>query len=232
MRHPLGAALPLVGSRGWHAARLTLYAALLELGGKGAWRSPGALWGALKGGRPPAGATWADLVVGHSLAEVLAAEKRKRGTTVRVATWNVRWLRDPHTAAATAKRAVILRLLAEGCIVLLQETHSGPQAHAAWRNSFPTTEVLASYTREGPQGDPCGGVAVLVPARFQVMEVARSAGDAASRLSCRSGGAGRSPSRFTAFTSRRGAGGASWGSWRRGRAAAPGARWRRRREAT
>ena len=76
---------------------------------------------ATRGGPLPTGRTWGQLCDGLTLEHVREAERRVPGrTAMKAASWNVRWLLDPHTTVAAAKRAVILRLLAEGCIVLLQ----------------------------------------------------------------------------------------------------------------
>ncbi len=58
------------------------------------------------------------------MLHALEAERRgPAGAAMKAAAWNVRWMLDPTTTVAAAKRAVILRLLAEGCVVLLQEAH-------------------------------------------------------------------------------------------------------------
>ena len=66
-------------------------------------------------------------------------------------------------------RSLILRLLAEGCVVLLQETHWSEAACATWGGCFPKAEVRASAARPGANGGLCGGVAILVPARYRIV---------------------------------------------------------------
>ena len=80
-----------------------------------------------------------------------------------VFTWNVRWLVDPLAAAASSKRAVVLRAVLRGDVALLQETHWDEQAAAIWASSFPGCTVKASPAILGPDGGRAGGVAVILP---------------------------------------------------------------------
>ena len=48
---------------------------------------------------------------------------REIGLT-KVVTWNLRWLLSPHSDQAVAKRAVLMKYLLAGCVVLVQE-HNG-----------------------------------------------------------------------------------------------------------
>ena len=67
-------------------------------------RSPRALWSILKGGPPPRGARWRDLtdgVAGDALVQALQAAAR--APAARFASWNIRWLRSPHTARGATK---------------------------------------------------------------------------------------------------------------------------------
>jgi hypothetical protein len=151
-------------------ARRSLRRALHAIGGVGAWRSPAALRAAVRGDGLPVGRTWEQLWDGVTLQHVQETELRgTAGIAMRTATWNVRCILDPHTTVAAAKRALILRLLGEGCLVLLQETHWTEAACATWGGCFPMVEVRASAARPGPNGGLCGGVAVIVPPRYRIV---------------------------------------------------------------
>jgi hypothetical protein len=63
-RPPLDNPLPLGRTGVWKTARQALRSALRGLGGIGAWRSPGALWAATRGGSLPTGRTWATFAMG------------------------------------------------------------------------------------------------------------------------------------------------------------------------
>ena len=149
-RPPPDNPLPRATSQAWSVARRALRRALRGIGGTGAWRSPAALWAATRGGALPVGRTWGQLCEGLTLLHASTAERRgTAGVAMKAASWNVRWMLDPHTTVAAAKRAVILRLLAEGCVVLLQET-TGPRPHARrgevasrWRRCAPRPRVPA-----------------------------------------------------------------------------------------
>ena len=169
-RPPPDNPLPRATSQAWTVARRALRRALRGIGGTGAWRSPAALWAATRGGALPVGRTWGQLCEGLTLLHAREAERRgTAGIAMKAASWNVRWMLDSHTTVAAAKRAVILRLLAEGCVVLLQETHWTEAACATWGGCFPMAEVRASAARPGANGGLCGGVAILVPARYRVV---------------------------------------------------------------
>eukprot|EP00975_Prorocentrum_lima_P009943 2116399-Prorocentrum_lima.AAC.1 len=73
-------------------------------------------------------------------------------------TWNVRWLRDPHTVASGAKRAIINRNLQAGNPVLLQETHWDEAQEGILAGLFPHATVCASST-PGNAHRPLAGVA-------------------------------------------------------------------------
>ena len=166
---PLGAPLPPARSPAWRTAAFCLRTALIPFGVHYGWSSAALLWGALRGTRPPPRATWGALVAGVTTGDVVEAVRRSAGGGIKIATWNVRWLRNHHTQLAAAKRAAILRLLGEGCIVLLQETHWTPECLATWESSFPGCRVVSSCARVGPLGGPAGGVAVVVPPRYRVI---------------------------------------------------------------
>ena len=169
-RPPLDNPLPLGRSGVWRTARQSLRRALRALDGTGGWRSPGALWAATRGEPLPIGRTWGQLCDGLTLEHAREAERRVQGgISMKAASWNVRWLLDPHTSVAAAKRAVILRLLAEGCVVLLQETHWTPAACATWGGCFPMAEVCASAAQVSASGGLCGGVAILMPSKYRVI---------------------------------------------------------------
>jgi len=168
-RPPRGNPLPPSRAGTWRLARGALRLALRRLGITTVPRSASTLWNVIHGGSPPAGATW-DALCRDTLLNTLATKlsSPNLGGAGNFANWNVRWIRDHHTEAAEAKRAIVFRLLRMGRIVLLQETHWS-RAHAAtWASSFPTSKVCAAPCIEGPQGGDCGGVAVIVPAGYQV----------------------------------------------------------------
>ncbi len=130
--------------------------------------------------------------MGLTLAHAAAAERRgASGAAMKAASWNVRWMLDPHTTVAAAKRAVILRLLNEGCVVLLQETHWTEAACATWGGCFPMAEVRASAARPGANGGLSGGVAILVPARYRVVSEQLLSAGCCIEVACaeRTGGA-------------------------------------------
>ena len=169
-RPPPDNPLPRATSLAWAEARRALRRSLRGIGGTGTWRSPGMLWAATRGESLPVGRTWGQLCDGITLLHVREAERRgTAGIAMKAASWNVRWMLDPHTTVAAAKRAVILRLLGEGCVVLLQETHWTEAACATWGGCFPMAEVRASAARPGANGGLCGGVAILVPARYRIV---------------------------------------------------------------
>ncbi len=160
----LAAPLPLARSPAWEGARRALRTALSNHGLHHTPRSPTALWRAVHGQRAPPRATWAQLcqqVTLPHLVNRVRAHHSEDGP--RLASWNVRWLRDPHSATAARKRDVINRLLASGYIVLLQETHWDPAAAAQWGSSFPACRLFFTPCVPGPRGGPAGGVATIVP---------------------------------------------------------------------
>ena len=74
---------------------------------------------------------------------------------------------SPHTGAAAAKRAVVLRHLLRGRIIALQETHWDEAVAARWGALFPGSVVLAAPARPGPNGGRQGGVAIILPAGYR-----------------------------------------------------------------
>ena len=115
--------LPFARSPSWHAARLSLQGRLAEF--RARFRSPSALWGALHGGVPPPGATWASLCRPGTWDRLLALLRSPAPAPLlsRVVSWNCRWLVDPDADDNRAKRALIRGWLDHGRIVVLQETH-------------------------------------------------------------------------------------------------------------
>ena len=59
-----------------------------------------------------------------------------------------------------------------GKIVAIQETHWLAGDAGVWGGLFPGAEVISSCARNGERGGPCGGVAILIPARYEVIESA------------------------------------------------------------
>ena len=84
--------LPFSRSPSWHAARLSLQARLSEF--RARFRSPSALWGALHGGSPPPGATWASLCRPGSWnrLKALLSSPGRAPLLSRAVSWNCRWL--------------------------------------------------------------------------------------------------------------------------------------------
>eukprot|EP00975_Prorocentrum_lima_P053188 11156316-Prorocentrum_lima.AAC.1 len=48
------------------------------------------------------------------------------GSVPKAVTWNLRWLRDPHTPQSRAKARKLQGLLDCGSVVMIQETHWEP----------------------------------------------------------------------------------------------------------
>ena len=134
--------------------------------------TPTALWRLLHdGSQPPRGATWAAALAGATASGLIAAIQMAREPGPGdAATWNLRWLTDPGTDKARAKRAQLLKLTDRGTVVLLQETHWDAEAAAIWSSGvLPHGAVAHSLSRPGPQGGPQGGVAVLCPGPKRVV---------------------------------------------------------------
>ena len=97
-RPPPDAPIPRATTLVWAEARRSLKRALRIIGGAGAWRSPGSLWAAIRGEGLPVGRTWGQLCDGVTLQHVREIELRgTAGIAMRTASWNVRWMLDPHT---------------------------------------------------------------------------------------------------------------------------------------
>eukprot|EP00969_Alexandrium_andersonii_P268848 11882208-Alexandrium_andersonii.AAC.1 len=62
-------------------------------------------------------------------------------------------------------------LLEAGQVVVLQETHWNPEEAALWAGQFPLARVYSSPCRVGPRGGAQGGVSILVPPCWRVVEV-------------------------------------------------------------
>jgi len=156
-RPQLTALLPLGSSEQWRAAR-----ALLNLAVPLAPRtmqSPTALWRTLHGGTPPRGATWAALLTDGDYTALQDPPRHsgQRGS-IRLASWNARWIVDLSSATVARKRAAVGRQLRAGRVLLIQETHWDGAAAAVWGGGvFPHCRVIASPATAGPGGGPQGG---------------------------------------------------------------------------
>ena len=161
---PLGPApsgpLPPARSLAWHAWRRRLCAAIHA--SPADIPTPTALWRLLHDGAPPPrGATWEDALAGASTQRIQDGIRRARvpgaGDAV---TWNLRWLTDPRTARARAKRELLLQLADQGSV-----GHSsgnplgGRQPPLGAAASFPTRSSLTASL--GP--DPTAGHKVEWP---------------------------------------------------------------------
>ena len=173
-RWPLGPApsgpLPPARSLVWHAWRRRLCAAIHA--SPADIPTPTALWRLLHDGAPPPrGATWEDALAGASTQRIQDGIRRARAPGAGDAvTWNLRWLTDPRTARARAKRELLLQLADQGSVVLLQETHWDGEAAATWGSGLlPHTELAHSLARPGPNGGPQGGVAIVCPGPRRVV---------------------------------------------------------------
>ena len=135
-------------------------------------RSPRTLWSILRGCPPPRGARWHDLTDGADGATLVQAlQAAARAPAARFATWNIRWLRSPHTSRGTTKLKELTELLLAGTIVAVQETHWTEADAAVWGGLFPGSQVASSPASRGPRGGPQGGVALLIPHPWVVLQV-------------------------------------------------------------
>ena len=178
-RPPLGLALPRARDPRWQECRRQLRHALAALGCNWTPRSPEALARAVTGGATGPGGrplTWAELCADRAVADLPALAARLRvaregqGADCRLASWNLRWMVDPAAPAAVAKKALVQATCMEGRVALLQETHWDPAAAAVWAGLFPGCRVLPSPARLGPGGRPQGGVAIIVPPNWTVVD--------------------------------------------------------------
>ena len=80
------------------------------------------------------------------------------------ASWNARWLVDPHTERSARKRARIAHEVLAGRPCAIQETHWRPADREAWVHAVPGATVVASYAPAGRQG----GVATWPPIGWSV----------------------------------------------------------------
>ena len=168
-RPPPGGLLPAAKTPAWREARLALQDRLRHL--RARFRSPRALWALLYGGSPPPGSTWRDLCAPGSWSRLGSALALPSPTRLaKFVSWNCQWLVSPTTDAGRIKRATVRRWLDQGRIVALQETHWSLIDVSTWASLLPGCSVVASPARPGPAGGPQGGVALLVPDRFPVLE--------------------------------------------------------------
>ena len=156
--------LPLAKSRTWssQAESLLEWARFHKCNDR--IRSPGSLWTILHQTPVPNGATWSDLIAEHTPEDLLAALKRRSATEgPGFASWNVRWLIDPHSVQNILKRQRIRRWLDAGEITLLQETHWEASDLAVWENLFPAATFVASEADNG-----AGGGAIIIPPSVEI----------------------------------------------------------------
>ena len=132
---PPGAALGMTRSPLWAAVRASIQAGLPQ--GLPRVRSPLTLWELVRGRTAPRGAAWGALCEGltpDSLYQALRAVSR--APAARVASWNARWLRSPHTHRGTGKKRELQQLLQNGTIMAVQETHWSLSDIAIWGGLF------------------------------------------------------------------------------------------------
>ena len=156
--------LPPARSHIWRAQAESLREWIIGNGCKARIRSPSSLWSSLHQTPVPHATTWADLIAGHTPEDLLAAVRdRNAAEGPGFASWNVRWLVDPHSAQNIRKRQRIRRWLDAGKVTLLQETHWETADLAVWENMFPAATIVASEADRG-----AGGVAIVVPPSVEV----------------------------------------------------------------
>ena len=160
--------VPPATSGEWKRVRQALTAAARCEAFGPLFRSPNKLWTALHDGPMPRGTTWRRLMGNATMDDLHAlAQSRQQARACSLASWNVRWLRSPHTPQAEAKRAIIVKQLIAGRPVAIQETHWTPDCEAVWAALIPGAKLYSSPARKGPRGGPQGGVAVFVPDSWQ-----------------------------------------------------------------
>ena len=102
-------------------------------------------------------------------AIVAAVSKTRDCDGIRMATWNPRWMVNPHSEQGAAKRKRVQKAIGAGIIVALQETHWAARDIAVWSGLLPGAEVVASEARPGPNRGPQGGVALVIPLRYDML---------------------------------------------------------------
>ena len=96
--------LPSAHAHSWKTRIESLHAHLRDLGIHHRLRTPSALWAALKGTPLPFAATWDALLGSHSVADLVGNMRGHRiDSGPSFASWNVRWMVDPHSAQGIAK---------------------------------------------------------------------------------------------------------------------------------
>ena len=86
-----------------------------------------------------------------------------------VTSWNARWLRDHTSEIGRAKRSLIERLLLEGRVVLLQESHRDAESAELWRASCSAGQVYYTNAVDGDEGSSLSaGVATIIPSGWDV----------------------------------------------------------------
>ena len=183
----------------YRSGQWTECARLLSLTGAGRIRTPTHLWRLLHRGRfLPHGTTWGALCGDTSLESLLEAVTRSSSIGGAFASWNVRWMVNPHTAVAAGKRRVIEKALSKRQVVLLQETHWFDKAIGIWEaGTFMHSKVVAAAARPGHEGGPQGGVAIVCPGPHTVIEHATLIPGCAVRARVRNGAAGNNDGDIT-----------------------------------
>ena len=63
----------------------------------------------------------------------------------------------------------LLHLLRGGHVACVQELHWSAQDGGVWAGLFPACQVVSSAARPGPRGGPQGGVAIVIPDTYEVL---------------------------------------------------------------
>ena len=101
---------------------------------------------------------------------VVAISRGRGQERIRIASWNPNWLVSPHTEQGAAKRKRIQRAINAGTVVTVQETHWSVGDMAIWSGFFAGAEVVATEARPGPNGEPQGGMAIVVPVKYEIVD--------------------------------------------------------------
>ena len=155
-RPPLSAPLPHSRSCEWDGRRALLRAALRREGINARVSSPSGVFLALHGRPPPPGCRWQQLTGSACLADFSAATGQA-ATSMRLASWNVRWMVSPQSEQGSRKKLAILGRIRGNSVVCLQELHWSEQDASIWAGLFPACQVVSTAARPGPRGGPQGG---------------------------------------------------------------------------
>ena len=157
-------------SKNWKEAIRPLHQALAEVGIGKSFTTWHGLWTLLHATSPPPVCSWQTLVGQFTLHDlIIKIRSRTAGRSAALMAWNIRWLVDPNTKAAAKKRAVVVAATLAHHIVCLSETHWLECDASLWKQLFPTCDVRHAPATHAPGGRPKGGVAVVIPARFEVL---------------------------------------------------------------